>query len=84
MLVWGLALAILLSALNVFLRDIEYLVEVGILIFFWASPIVYSWSLVVQSARRTPAWPGCRAVYISQPDLDRDHGVPEGHLGRGL
>jgi ABC-2 type transport system permease protein len=65
-LVWGLALAILLSALNVFLRDIEYLVEVGILIFFWASPIVYSWSLVVQSGVDSGlAW--LPAVYISNP-----------------
>ena len=52
-LVWGLALAVLLSALNVFLRDVEYLVEVGMLIFFWASPIVYSWSFVVDAAQRT-------------------------------
>ena len=65
-LLWGLALAIMLSALNVFLRDIEYLVEVGILIFFWASPIVYSWSLVVQSGADSGlAW--LPAVYISNP-----------------
>jgi ABC-2 type transport system permease protein len=65
-LVWGLALAILLSALNVYLRDIEYLVDVAILIFFWASPIVYSWSLVVNSAAQSGlAWlPG---VYIANP-----------------
>jgi ABC-2 type transport system permease protein len=65
-LVWGLAISLLLSALNVFLRDIEYLVEVAILIFFWASPIVYSWSLVVQSAAQSglPWLPG---VYISNP-----------------
>ena len=65
-LVWGLALAILLSALNVFLRDIEYLVEVGILIFFWASPIVYSWSLVVQSSAGSSV-PWLPSVYISNP-----------------
>jgi ABC-2 type transport system permease protein len=52
-LVYGVALAILLSALNVYLRDIQYLVEVGMLIFFWASPIVYSWSFVVDAATRT-------------------------------
>lgn len=45
-LLWGSGLAILLSALNVFLRDIAYLVEVAILVLFWASPIVYSWSMV--------------------------------------
>jgi ABC-2 type transport system permease protein len=43
---FGSSFAILLSALNVFLRDIAYLVEVAILVLFWASPIVYSWSMV--------------------------------------
>lgn len=52
-LLYGVALAILLSALNVFLRDIGYLVEVVMLVFFWASPIVYSWSFVVQAAERS-------------------------------
>ncbi len=52
-LVYGVALAFLLSALNVYLRDIQYLVEVGMLVFFWASPIVYSWSFVVDAATRT-------------------------------
>ena len=52
-LIYGVALALLLSALNVYLRDIQYLVEVFILLFFWASPIVYSWSYVVDAAQRT-------------------------------
>jgi ABC-2 type transport system permease protein len=46
-LVWGLAFALLYSALNVYLRDVQYLVEVGVQMLFWASPIVYSWSLIV-------------------------------------
>ena len=44
--VYGTAFAILLSAVNVYLRDIQYLVEVLILLLLWASPIVYSWSMV--------------------------------------
>jgi ABC-2 type transport system permease protein len=52
-LIYGVALALLLSALNVYLRDIQYLVEVFILLFFWASPIVYSWSFVVDAAQRS-------------------------------
>ena len=43
--VYATALALLLSALNVYLRDIQYLVEIFIMIFFWVSPIVYSWKL---------------------------------------
>jgi ABC-2 type transport system permease protein len=46
---FGAGFAILLSALNVFLRDVAYLVEVAILVLFWASPIVYSWLQVSKS-----------------------------------
>ncbi|UFS57740.1 ABC transporter permease [Subtercola endophyticus] len=50
-LIWGVAFALVLSALNVFLRDIQYLVEVVMLLMFWASPIVYSWSFVVAAVK---------------------------------
>jgi ABC-2 type transport system permease protein len=45
LLIWGTAFALLLSAANVYLRDIQYLVEVILLLLLWASPIVYSWSM---------------------------------------
>ncbi|WP_104196547.1 ABC transporter permease [Cryobacterium sp. M15] len=54
-LIYGIAFAILLSALNVYLRDIQYLVEVAMLLLFWASPIVYAWSYVV-NAVDVPSW----------------------------
>ncbi|WP_235929442.1 ABC transporter permease [Cellulomonas citrea] len=44
--VFSTALALLLSAINVYLRDVQYLVEILIMILFWASPIVYSWHSV--------------------------------------
>ncbi|WP_022884963.1 ABC transporter permease [Glaciibacter superstes] len=44
--VFGTAVALLLSALNVYLRDIQHLVEVSLIVLFWASPIVYSYSFV--------------------------------------
>lgn len=46
LLVWGLAITLLLSAVNVYLRDVQYLVEVALQVLFWVSPIVYSWKLV--------------------------------------
>jgi ABC-2 type transport system permease protein len=46
LLVYGTAFGLLLSALNVYLRDVQYLVEVLLLLLLWASPIVYSWSMV--------------------------------------
>ena len=45
-LVYALAFGLLLSALNVYLRDIGYLVEVLLLLMLWASPIVYAWTMV--------------------------------------
>lgn len=65
-LIYGVALAILLSALNVYLRDVEYLVEVGLLVFFWASPIVYSWSYVVDAGVRSNL-PWLEWVYLLNP-----------------
>lgn len=47
-LTFGTAIGVLLSALNVYFRDIEHLISVLLIVLFWASPIVYSYSLVTQ------------------------------------
>lgn len=60
--VWGTALGILLAALNVYLRDIQYLVEIGLLIGFWLTPVVYSWELL--SDRLSPQ---LEALYLLNP-----------------
>jgi len=44
--VFATALGLLLSALNVYLRDVEHIVEVMLIVLFWGSPIVYSFSFV--------------------------------------
>ncbi len=61
-LVYGAALALLLSAANVYLRDIQYLVEVVVMLLMWASPIVYSWQMV---ASQVSGW--ALDVYTSNP-----------------
>lgn len=43
--VYGTAFGLLFSAVNVYLRDVQYLVEVITMLLFWASPIVYSWQM---------------------------------------
>lgn len=48
-LIYAVALAILLSAVNVYLRDMQYLIEVFLMVFMWASPIVYSWGMVADA-----------------------------------
>ena len=46
LLVYATAFAFLLSAVNVYLRDIQYLVQIALMIMFWTAPIVYSWAQV--------------------------------------
>ncbi len=48
-LTWGTAFALVLAAANVYLRDIQYLVEVAVMVGFWLSPIVYSWAMVADA-----------------------------------
>lgn len=44
--VFGTAVGLVLAAVNVYLRDVQYLVEIALMVLFWASPIVYSWKFV--------------------------------------
>jgi len=44
--IFSTAIAMLLAALNVYLRDIQHLVEVVLIVAFWTSPIVYAYSFV--------------------------------------
>ena len=58
------ALALLLSATNVYLRDVQYLVEIMLMIFMWASPIVYSWGLVQKELATHPL---LQQLYLANP-----------------
>lgn len=60
--VYAVALALLLGALNVYLRDVQYLVEVVLMLAMWGSPIVYSWT---QVASRVPGW--LTEIYLNNP-----------------
>ena len=61
-LIWATAFALLLSAANVYLSDMQYLVEVLVLLLMWASPIVYSWQTV---ATHGASW--LLQVYTANP-----------------
>ncbi|MGH9004048.1 MAG: ABC transporter permease [Acidimicrobiia bacterium] len=39
-------LALLLSALNVYLRDIQHFLELALLAWFWMTPVIYSYNLI--------------------------------------
>lgn len=63
LLVYGAAVGILTSALNVYLRDIQYLVEVATMVLFWASPVVYSWQMA-SDIISSPFW---LAIFTNNP-----------------
>ncbi|GAA5148568.1 ABC transporter permease [Microbacterium pseudoresistens] len=66
-LVYGTALGLLLAAMNVYLRDMQYLTEVVLMLAMWASPIVYSWAMVRDVIDRfhMPLW--MIEVYAANP-----------------
>lgn len=46
--VYGAAIGLVLSALNVYLRDVQFVIDVGLMVLLWGSPIVYSYSMVLK------------------------------------
>jgi ABC-2 type transport system permease protein len=48
LLLFSSALAVLLSAINVYLRDTEHFVELALLAWFWVTPIIYPLGLVLK------------------------------------
>lgn len=51
--VWAVGVGLILAACNVYLRDIQYLVEVLLMIGFWLTPSVYSFEMIAATA---PGW----------------------------
>ena len=58
------AFAVLLSAANVYLRDVQHLIELGLIAWFFASPVVYSYNLIADKAGKW-GW-----VYLANPVTD--------------
>ena len=47
---FGHALGLILSAINVYIRDVGYLTDVALQVGFWICPILYSYGFVVRAA----------------------------------
>jgi ABC-2 type transport system permease protein len=60
--VWVTALSLLSAAFSVYLRDVVFLIQVMLMVGFWASPIIYSWP---QVTGLLPGW--LAAVYSWNP-----------------
>ncbi len=46
---YAIALGLLLSAANVYLRDIQHFLELGLLAWFWLTPIVYQYDFIAEN-----------------------------------
>ncbi|HXX89717.1 MAG TPA: ABC transporter permease [Acidimicrobiales bacterium] len=63
LLVFTSALAVFLSAVNVYFRDVEHLVQVMLMVWFWAIPIVYVFHQVQSGLQRHHLfW-----IYVADP-----------------
>lgn len=60
---FGFGIALLTSALNVYLRDTQHFVDIVLMLLFWASPIVYSFTFVHQKLNGN--W--LEILYVSNP-----------------
>ncbi|MFC5503392.1 ABC transporter permease [Lysinimonas soli] len=62
-LTFGTALGLLLSALNVYLRDVQHFVEIYLIVFFWVSPIVYP----ITAVQRVLQGNWLEQIYLANP-----------------
>jgi ABC-2 type transport system permease protein len=87
----GIGLGILLSALNVYFRDVQHFLELAMLVWFWFTPIVYSYSLLGNKLQEkgwndrlgmlnpmTPIVEVFRRVLYNPEHLDRPAGLEDG------
>jgi ABC-2 type transport system permease protein len=62
-LVYGTAIGLVLAALNVYLRDVQFVIDVGLMVLLWGSPIVYSFQMVQEKLHI--GW--LMAIYTNNP-----------------
>lgn len=51
LLLFAVGIGLILAAVNVYVRDVAFLADVGLQVGFWMVPIIYSYGQVVQGAR---------------------------------
>ena len=63
----GIGLGLLLSALNVFAKDVLFIVEVAIMLLFWVVPVLYPVELALAGLDKigAPAW--ASTIYLHNP-----------------
>lgn len=65
-LIWAIAIGLPLSAANVYMRDIQFLVDIVVMLLMWFSPIVYSWTFV-QATFAADGLNWITSIYLANP-----------------
>lgn len=60
-------LSLIFSVLNVRFRDTQYIVEVGLVLSFWLSPVVYPWTAAHQFFSTVPLGNVIQQIYMANP-----------------
>ena len=60
-------LSLIFSVLNVRFRDTQYIVEVGLVLSFWLSPVVYPWMAAHQFLSSLPFGNIIQQIYLANP-----------------
>lgn len=68
LLMTGLAVGLPLAAANVYARDVGFLTDIGLLLMFWMTPIIYSYGQVADAAEDLGQWSSVLTrVYMANP-----------------
>jgi len=60
-------MSLIFSVLNVRFRDTQYIVEVGLMLGFWLSPIIYPWTFAHQFLAALPLGSLWQQLYLANP-----------------
>ena len=60
-------MSLIFSVLNVRFRDTQYIVEVGLMLGFWLSPIIYPWTFAHQFLASLPLGSLWQQLYLANP-----------------
>jgi ABC-2 type transport system permease protein len=60
-------MSLIFSVINVRFRDTQFIVEVGLLLGFWLSPILYPWTFAHQFLASLPFGPIWQQLYLLNP-----------------
>lgn len=82
--VFTCGLALLFAALNVYIRDIRYVVESTNLVLFWLVPIFYPTSMIDQKYVPVYHYNPIAAVIMALRNILLDGTAPQGHILRNL